>query len=314
MANAQDGTRTPWGLEMKSDGTGPPPTWRGVSVFLIAAGVLAATALVPAAPVRAGAFEDAACYVFGGRENCRTVKIFDADECVVKVHPRPLPDLEPAIAACLRDEVETRKVHLRKAGGRNMAVSDRIKIWGDGVVEVLVKYDDRGAAVWQTRNADSFALKGDPARTRKAIARFSAEFCSGQSRLVGGGTSGGVIGVSEAFKRAAEGSIVLVDIRLPSEWRRTGIGVNAVAITMHQRLNAFVDQLKKAAGADKRPIALICAEGVRSSAMQKTLQQYGFQGVIDVHEGMMGGANGAGWIKAGLPVTRRGAAQAQIGQ
>ncbi len=130
--------------------------------------------------------------------------------------------------------------------------------------------------------------------------------------MLGGGTSGGTIGVKEAFKRAAEGSIVLVDIRLPSEWRQTGIGVNAVAITMHQSLYKFVDDLKQAAGPDQRPIALICAEGVRSSAMQRTLKQYGFQGVIDVHEGMMGGANGPGWIKSGLPVTPRNPEQAQI--
>ena len=41
--------------------------------------------------------------------------------------------------------------------------------------------------------------------------------------MVGGGTSAGTIGVKEAFRRAAEGGIALVDIRLPSEWRRTGI-------------------------------------------------------------------------------------------
>ena len=130
--------------------------------------------------------------------------------------------------------------------------------------------------------------------------------------MVGGGTMGGIIGVKEAFKRAAEGSIVLVDIRLPSEWRSTGIGVNAIGITMHQGIYKFVDQLKEAAGSNKLPIALICTEGVRSSAMQKTLMQYGFQGVIDVHEGMMGDGNGPGWIKSGLPVTPYDPGQAQI--
>lgn len=266
--------------------------------------MLAAITAAGATSVRAGSFEATACYVFGGHENCRTVKVFDADECIIKVHPQPLPILEPAVAACLRDEVETRKIYLRKARGGKLTVSKRVSVTGRGVVEVLVKYDTNGAAVWQSRNADTFALKGDAARTRKAIAKFSSEFCTGLSRMVGGGTSGGTIGVNEAFKRAAEGSIVLVDIRLASEWHDTGIGANAVAITMHQRINNFVDQLKKvSAAAGKKPIALICAEGVRSSAMQKTLMEYGFQGVIDVREGMMGGANGPGWIKAGLPIT-----------
>ncbi len=59
--------------------------------------------------------------------------------------------------------------------------------------------------------------------------------------MVGDGTSGGVLRVKEAFKRAAKAAIVLVDIRLPSEWQVTGIGVNARAITMHQPLNNVVD-------------------------------------------------------------------------
>ena len=288
---------------MDADRTGPPPTRHGVAVFLIGAGLIAAMTVAGIAPGRAGTFEDTACYVFGGSKNCRTVRIFDAEECIIKVHPQPLPDLDPAVAACLLDEVQTKKVYLLKARPRNMAVADRVSIKGPGVVEVLVRYDDKGAAVWESRNADTFALKGDEARTRKAIEKFSSEFCTGQSRLVGGGTSGGMIGVNEAFKRAAEGSIVLVDIRLPSEWRQTGVGVNAIAITMHQSIYKFVDQLKKAAGGNKLPIALICAEGVRSAAMQRTLRQYGFQGVIDVQEGMVGGKTGPGWIKAGLPVT-----------
>ncbi|MDA1089832.1 MAG: rhodanese-like domain-containing protein [Proteobacteria bacterium] len=284
--------------------------------FLIGAGLI--VAMLAPGPASAthddafGPFGNAACYVFGGRENCRTVRIFDAEECIIKVHPRPLPDLEPGAAACLLDEVRTKMVYLRKARPGNMAVADRVSIKGGGVVEVLVRYDDIGAAVWETKNADSFDLKGDPALTRKAIESFSSRFCAGQSRMVGGGTSGGIIGAKEAFRRAAEGSIVLVDIRLPSEWRQTGIGVNAKAITMHQSVYKFVDQLKLAAGPEKRPIALICAEGVRSSAMQRTLRQYGFKGVIDVHEGMIGGKAGPGWIKSGLPVTSYNPEQAQV--
>lgn len=247
-------------------------------------------------------FGYAACYVFGGKEKCRTVRIFDTEECILKVHPQPLPELDPAVSACLRDEAGTRKVYLRKARPRTMSVSGRVSVKGRGVVEVLVRYDDKGAAVWETKNADSFALKGDADRTRKTIERFSSEFCTGESRMVGGGTSGGVIGAKEAYKRAKDGDIVLVDIRLPTEWRETGLGQHAQSITMHQSLYTFVDRLKAAAGPGKKPIALMCAEGVRSAAMQRTLKQFGFKGVIDVREGMMGGKAGPGWIKQGLPV------------
>ncbi len=77
------------------------------------------------------------------------MRIFDAEECIIKVHPQPLPDLDPAAAVCLRDEVGTKKVYLRRARPRNMAVSDRVSIKGRGAVEVLVRFDDKGAAVWK---------------------------------------------------------------------------------------------------------------------------------------------------------------------
>jgi len=177
-----------------------------------------------------------------------------------------------------------------------MSISNRITLKVPDVINVLTRYDDIGAAVWEPKNAETFEIKGNIARTRMAFEKISSEFCVGQSRLVGGGTSGGIITASEAFKRASDGSIVLVDIRLPTEWKDTGIGINAVPITMHQNFSNFVDELTKVAGADKRPIALICAEGVRSSAMQEMLMQYSFKGVINVGEGMMGSKTG----RAGL--------------
>ncbi len=299
---------------MDSNRNVPLPISRGIAILLIAAGLAAATPATVITKVQAATFEDVACYVFGGRENCRTVKFFDAEECIIKVHPQPLPILEPEVAACLRDEVQTKMIFLRKARPRNMVISNRVTMKGPGIVEVLTRYDDIGAAVWESRDSDTFEIKGNIAQTRMAIEKISSKFCAGQSRMVGGGTSGGIIKAKEAFKRAAEGSIVLVDIRLASEWQDTGIGVNAVPITMHQKFSHFVDELKKAAGVEKRPIALICAEGVRSLAMQEMLMQYGFQGVIDVHEGMTGGKSGPGWIKSGLPLIPFNQKQAHISQ
>jgi len=262
--------------------------------------------------VVARSLEKVMCYVFGGREDCRIVRTFDADECIIKIHPKPLPVLDPSVSACLRDDIQTKKLYLRKALPRNLSVSDRIYVAGRNVVDVLVRFDENGAAVWESRHADSFELKGDPVRTRQAIREFSSRFCTGPSRLVGGGTSGGAISAKEAYKRAANGRITLVDIRLPSEWQRTGVGSHATAITMHQSIHGFVDQLKKLTAGENRPIALICAEGVRSATMQQSLMQFGFRGVIDVHEGMVGGANGPGWIKSGLPVTPYNPEQAKL--
>lgn len=262
--------------------------------------------------VAAGPFEEAACLVFGGRADCRTVRIFDANECIIKIHPEPLPDLDPSEAACLRDEIQTKKLYLRNASFLDPIAPDQINVIGQSVVEVLVGYDDNGGEVWESRNADAFELKGDLIRTQEAIGRLSSEYCVGSSRMTGGGTSGGTMGVEEAFRRAAEGSIVLIDIRLPSEWQRTGIGVNAIPITKHQSVYHFVDQLKSVDGIEDRPIALICAEGVRSANMQDMLMQFGFKGVIDVHEGMEGNAEGPGWIKSGLPVAPYNPEQAEL--
>jgi len=93
---------------------------------------------------------------------------------------------------------------------RNFVVTEQIRISGMSTLEVLVRHDEHGAAVWEIRNVDTFALKGDSAQTQKAIERVSSEFSKGPSCMVGGGTIGGVIRVKEAFKRAGKVAIVLV--------------------------------------------------------------------------------------------------------
>ena len=80
----------------------------GVLVWL-AAGVFAALPMAASVPAKATSFEQAVCYVFGGEVECRTVRVVDAEEGTIKVHPQPLPDLELDVAACLRDEVQTKK-------------------------------------------------------------------------------------------------------------------------------------------------------------------------------------------------------------
>ena len=108
------------------------------------------------------------------------------------------------------------------------------------------------------------------------------------------------ISAAEAHRRAAAGEILLVDIRTPREWRRTGLGTSAVPIDM--RRQDFLDALAAAGGGTGRPVALICARGGRSARMALRLQQAGYAQIIDVAEGMLGSGAGPGWIAAGLPV------------
>ena len=113
------------------------------------------------------------------------------------------------------------------------------------------------------------------------------------------------ITVSEAHSRAVSGELVLVDIRAPKEWSQSGVPSSGKLITMYQRGDQFLSALKQATGGDtSKPVALICATGVRSLRMQNALRRAGFKNVINVRGGMFGTAKDRGWIKAGLPVNK----------
>jgi rhodanese-related sulfurtransferase len=113
--------------------------------------------------------------------------------------------------------------------------------------------------------------------------------------------AGGALSVAEAHRQATAGTIVLVDIRRPDEWKRTGIGAGAHPIDM--RRDDFIAALQRVAGADKdAAIALICARGVRSARLSNRLTEAGFTRIIDVPEGMLGSRAGPGWLKKKLPV------------
>lgn len=107
----------------------------------------------------------------------------------------------------------------------------------------------------------------------------------------------------EAHASAAKGDVVLVDIRRPDEWARTGVGEHAVPLDM--RRSDFDRILLRHVGGDpSRPVALICARGVRSRRMTAHLSSAGFTRIIDVPEGMLGSGAGPGWLKRGLPVVQ----------
>lgn len=114
------------------------------------------------------------------------------------------------------------------------------------------------------------------------------------------------IGVREAHALAQRGEIQLVDIRRPAEWRQTGIADGAIPLTMHQPLPTFVEKLKVLRErADGKPIAIICAAGVRTARMQRILADNGVS-VVNVAPGMTGNWFQRGWIKTGLPIKPAG--------
>lgn len=114
--------------------------------------------------------------------------------------------------------------------------------------------------------------------------------------------AGGALTVAEAHAQATEGKVLLIDIRRPDEWRTTGIGEGAHPLDM--RREDFAEALAGLAEGDRnRPIALICARGVRSARLANRLSEAGFGNIIDVPEGMLGSRAGPGWVRSDLPVT-----------
>ena len=109
------------------------------------------------------------------------------------------------------------------------------------------------------------------------------------------------ISAPDALTAAANGEIVLVDIRTRGEWQRTGLAEPAIAISMHEA--GFVRNLATALGGNRTgAVALICATGGRSAHLQRILATAGFTNVIDVSEGMIGSSAGPGWLRRGLPI------------
>ena len=120
-------------------------------------------------------------------------------------------------------------------------------------------------------------------------------------RLIPQDYAGSQLGVSVAHQQAQQGTVYLIDIRTPREWRTTGIGEGAYPIDM--RREDFVETLDHLTGGDRAaPVALICAHGVRSARLSNQLAEVGFTNIIDVPEGMLGSATGPGWLRTGLPV------------
>ncbi|MEL6883748.1 MAG: rhodanese-like domain-containing protein [Pseudomonadota bacterium] len=110
----------------------------------------------------------------------------------------------------------------------------------------------------------------------------------------------GTLSAPDVHAAATGGALLLVDIRRPDEWERTGLGEGAVPLDMRRKdfTRALLDYT---GGRTDTPVALICARGVRSRRMTEVLTGAGFTTIIDVPEGMLGSGAGPGWLKRGLP-------------
>ncbi len=111
------------------------------------------------------------------------------------------------------------------------------------------------------------------------------------------------ISAPDALKAVEAGTMVLLDIRTPEEWKETGIASVAIPLTMHNRefLNGFQKIVSE--NPDKK-IAIICATGVRTQWLQAELAKRGLTPVVDVSEGMMGNRSGPGWIARGMALKK----------
>lgn len=109
-----------------------------------------------------------------------------------------------------------------------------------------------------------------------------------------------LMSVKQARVAALAGEVVLIDIRTPEEWKKTGLPDVAHALDM--RSEKFIDGLKRLMETNPGVrIAMICATGGRSSFVAKALKEHGVA-IVNVREGMFGSADGPGWLKQSLPV------------
>lgn len=106
---------------------------------------------------------------------------------------------------------------------------------------------------------------------------------------------------AEAYAALTSDRARLVDVRSRAEWAQTGIAERAWPISLHEP--RFAKRLLIAQSlAGGRPVAVICAVGGRSNAVLSSMLAAGYNGIVDVSEGMMGSARGPGWIAGGFPI------------
>lgn len=161
------------------------------------------------------------------------------------------------------------------------------------------------------------SLRGGPPETRRRLLAGAAAlgllFLAGPAggpfqRAAAQSGAQRTLSAPEAGERLAAGELLLIDVRSQPEWLQTRIAQGALPITIHdpQGKAAFAEKVAAAAGGEKdRPIAFICASGVRSAYAYQLLAERGFTNLYNVSEGMLGNPrHGPGWLERGLPTER----------
>ena len=118
---------------------------------------------------------------------------------------------------------------------------------------------------------------------------------------------GSEIDARTAYALAQAGKLLIIDIRRPSEWGKTGLPTPSAGISLQNSLRKIrrgcPDNVLDALDGNKdRPIALICASGGRSAWAVGLLQETGFSRIHDISEGMFGNGKAPGWLAHNLPV------------
>lgn len=118
-----------------------------------------------------------------------------------------------------------------------------------------------------------------------------ASFVSGQSAPS--------LSARDAHDAARAGTIVLIDVRTPDEWRDTGLPQGAIALDAETP--GFEVRLAglRLDHPGKR-IALIDRSGALSSSLRAKLAGRGWRDIVAVRSGMLGPG---GWLAENLPVT-----------
>lgn len=115
-----------------------------------------------------------------------------------------------------------------------------------------------------------------------------------------------IITPEQALRMADDSKIMIIDIRRPDEWRKTGIpaGASRATVRFDRAPTTFLKRIAELTNGDKsQPIALICAAGVRSKHASRLLRNRGYTQVLDIGEGMLGNNKGVGWLRRELPVS-----------
>lgn len=108
---------------------------------------------------------------------------------------------------------------------------------------------------------------------------------------------------NDELKAKIAAGVPVVDIRLPEEWKQTGVVPGSHLLTFFDRRGranpTFTEELQKIVSSPDDEVIFICRTGNRTSVLSKYLtEQAGFTKVGNVERGI------TAWIKAGNEVTK----------